>query len=54
MKMIMMPPEDLQFYISVDENGDWIHAPNMPAELEEKFLQFVKEEKAFREQRQKK
>lgn len=46
---MITPPEELLVYISVGENGEWIHDPDMPKELEEKFLQFVQEEKNFRE-----
>lgn len=40
--MIIIPPEEIRKYISVDENGQWIHDPKMPVELEEKFEIFVK------------
>ena len=39
--MIIMPPDELKEYITVDETGKWIHDPNMPGELEEKFKEFV-------------
>ena len=40
--MIFMPAEEIRKYISVDENGQWIHDPQMPIELEKKFEDFVK------------
>ena len=49
--MIIMPPEELKKYIAVDENGKWIHAPEMPSELEEKFNEFVENVKRAREYR---
>lgn len=47
--MIMLPPEELTVYLSVGENGEWIHDPDMPTELEEIFQKFVKEETAIRQ-----
>ena len=41
--MIMMPPRELMKYIATDENGKWIHAENMPKELEALFEEFVKQ-----------
>lgn len=43
--MIILPPEELTVYLSVGENGEWIHDPDMPTELEEIFQKFVKEER---------
>ncbi|MGN0496375.1 MAG: hypothetical protein ACI4GW_09150 [Lachnospiraceae bacterium] len=40
--MIIMPPEEIRKYISVDENGQWIHDPKMPNELKKQFEDFVK------------
>ncbi len=40
--MIIMPPEEIKKYISVDESGQWIHDPDMPVELEMKYEEFVK------------
>lgn len=47
--MIILPPEELAVYLSVGENGEWIHDPDMPTELEETFQKFVKEETAIRQ-----
>lgn len=47
--MIILPPEELILYLSAGENGEWIHDPDMPPELEEVFQNFVKEEAAIRE-----
>ena len=49
--MIIMPPEEIKSYISVDENGNWIHDPEMPKELEDKFNKFVENVKKNREYR---
>lgn len=49
--MIIMPPEELKKYIAVDENGKWIHDPEMPIELEEKFKEFVENVKKARKYR---
>lgn len=51
--MIILPPEELIVYLSVGENGEWIHDPDMPVELEEKFQNFVNEENAIRESNRK-
>lgn len=40
--MMIVPPNELSIYISIDENGQWIHDPNMPKELEPTFYEFVK------------
>lgn len=48
--MMITPPVELLVYISVGENGEWIHDPDMPAELEEVFRKFVEEENAFRKE----
>ena len=47
--MMIIPPEELLPWISVGENGERVHAPQMPKELEEAFKKFVEDEKAFRE-----
>lgn len=39
--MIIMPPEEIKRYISVDENGNWIYDPEMPKELVTIFNDFV-------------
>ncbi len=43
-EMIIVPNEKIRKYVaySTDE-GDWIHDPNMPAELEEEFEKFRKQ-----------
>ena len=46
-----MPPEEIKRYISVDENGNWIHDPEMPKELEEIFNEFVERVRKAREYR---
>ena len=43
--MIIMPDERILKYISTDEEGNWIHSPEMPEELLEVFEEFVKESK---------
>ena len=47
--MIIMPPDELAMYIATDDEGNWIHDPNMPKELEEMFEKFVSEAKAAKE-----
>ena len=42
---MMMPDEKLVKYISTDEEGNWIHDPQMPVELVEEFDAFVKQSK---------
>lgn len=49
--MIIMPPEDLRKYITVNESGQWIHDPEMPSELESKFMEFVENVKKAKEYR---
>lgn len=49
--MIIMPPDEIRRYITVDENGEWIHDPNMPNELEEMFLEFVENVKKAKSNR---
>lgn len=49
--MIIMPPDEIKRYISVDEKGNWIHDPEMPSELEGKFNEFVEKVKKAREYR---
>lgn len=39
--MIIMPPRELMKYIALNEDGEWIHADEMPAELQEVFDKFV-------------
>ncbi len=39
--MIIMPPEKIKQYVTVDENGKWIHDPEMPEELQGEFDKFV-------------
>lgn len=51
--MMITPPEELLVYISTNMEGEWIHDPNMPPELEERFQKFVKDEAAFRESQKK-
>ena len=46
--MTIIPPKEIQYYISTDENGEWIHDPAMPAELLEAFHKFVEKEKEAR------
>lgn len=46
--MMIIPSEKIMKYIAVDENGQWIHDPNMPEELLEEFEQFVQKEAAAR------
>lgn len=41
--MMMMPPEEIQKYITIDENGTWIYDKSMPSELIPKFKEFVKQ-----------
>ena len=41
--MIIVPPAKIKQYISVDENGKWIHDPQMPKELENEFENFVRD-----------
>jgi hypothetical protein len=41
--MIIVPPEEIRQYITVDEDGKWIHDPNMPIELEDVFNNFKEE-----------
>lgn len=50
--MMITPPEELIVYLSTDPEGDWIHDPDMPAELEESFQKFVREEASYREMQQ--
>lgn len=38
--MIIFPPEEIRKYITLDENGKWIHVESMPEELLPKFEQF--------------
>lgn len=38
--MIIFPPEEIRKYITMDENGEWIHADSMPKELLSKFEEF--------------
>lgn len=40
--MIIFPPEEIRKYITMDENGEWIHADSMPDELIPKFEEFKK------------
>jgi len=47
--MIIVAPEEIRRYVAVDEDGQWIHDPNMPAELEEKFREFVEQVKKAEE-----
>lgn len=49
--MIIMPPDEIKRYITVDENGEWVHDPNMPIELEEKFVEFVENVKKAKSNR---
>jgi hypothetical protein len=49
---MITPPEELIPYISTNTAGEWIHDPNMPVELEEKFQKFVKDESEFRKTRE--
>lgn len=51
--MIIVAPEEIRRYVAVDEDGQWIHDPNMPAELEEKFLEFVEQAKKAEEAQRK-
>lgn len=46
--MIIIPNEKIMNYIALDENGQWIHDPNMPEELLEEFEQFVQAEAVSR------
>lgn len=41
--MIIIPSEGISKYVSVDENGRWLHDPDIPKELECEFVEFVKE-----------
>lgn len=50
--MMIIPPEKLLPWISTGENGEWVHAPNMPRELEEEFKKFVENEKEVRKKHQ--
>lgn len=43
--MMIIPDEKLVKYISTDEEGNWIHDPQMPKELTEAFEEFVKQSK---------
>lgn len=47
--MVIIPPEELAHYITFDENGNCIHAKNMPKELDEKYRQFVEKLKKAKE-----
>ena len=47
--MIIIPPDELAMFIAIDEEGNWIHDPNMPKELDEMFEKFVSEAKAAKE-----
>ena len=47
--MIIMPPDELVKYISTDGECNWIHDPNMPAELNEVFEKFIADAKSARE-----
>lgn len=51
--MMIIPPEELLVYLSTNTDGEWIHDPDMPAELEETFQKFVKDEAAFRKSQRK-
>ena len=45
--MLVVPDEKIRKYVAYSqEDGGWIHDPNMPEELEEEFRQF----KRFMEQ----
>lgn len=41
--MIIMPSNEIRKYICLDENGQWIHDPNMPKELQPVFEEFLKQ-----------
>lgn len=47
--MIIVPPSEIVRYVSVDEEGNWIHDPEMPKELEPVFEQFLKQVDEARE-----
>ena len=40
--MIIMPPEELQKYITIDDKGEWKYEPSMPKDLIPQFEEFVK------------
>lgn len=39
-EMIIFPPEEIRKYITLNENGQWIHADSMPEELLPEFEEF--------------
>lgn len=47
--MIIVAPEEIRRYVAVDEEGQWIHDPNMPADLEKLFWEFVEQAKKAEE-----
>ncbi len=44
--MMIIPPDELAMYIGVDDEGNLIHDPRMPEELNEMFGRFVSEIKS--------
>lgn len=46
--MTIIPPDELIPYISINDNGEWIHDPDMPKELETAYEKFVNDEAATR------
>lgn len=49
--MIIMPPEEIKRYISVDEKGNWMHDSKMPKKLENVFIDFVESVRKTKEYR---
>ena len=49
--MMILPPKEIMPFVSVDENGNWIHSSDMPENLNaafEKFVDSIKKSKEYK------